>query len=72
MNKIDDNKPLISVVTATYNLVSQNRMQYLIKNIESVHRQTYANIEHIIVDGGSSDGTLDAIEEIFGEGGMRV
>lgn len=71
MNKIDDNKPLISVVTATYNLVSQNRMQYLIKNIESVHRQTYANIEHIIVDGGSSDGTLDAIEEYVDLGWIK-
>lgn len=46
-----------SIITAVYNN-SANILDCL-KNIEC---QSYGNIEHIIVDGGSTDGTLDIIE----------
>lgn len=46
----------ISVITATW-----NSGKTLCDTIESVLRQNYANIEHIIVDGGSSDDTLDIV-----------
>lgn len=48
----------ISIITTTYNSAST------IKNtLESVNSQTYANIEHIIVDGLSTDNTLDVIKK---------
>lgn len=48
----------ISVVTAVY-----NRHNTISEAIESVQAQTYKNIEHVIQDGASSDGTLDIIHE---------
>lgn len=50
--------PMVSVITATL-----NSEKYLSQAIESVRMQTYGNIEHIIIDGASNDGTLDIIEK---------
>lgn len=48
--------PLVSILTPTYN------HEHFIGNcIESVLRQTYSNWEQIIVNDGSSDGTLDVV-----------
>lgn len=53
-----DVKPLISIVTIVF-----NGEQYLEKTIQSVINQTYDNIEYIIIDGGSTDGTLGIIKQ---------
>jgi glycosyltransferase involved in cell wall biosynthesis len=55
-NKIK--KPLISVITVVY-----NGSKTCEKTIKSVINQTYDNVEYIIIDGGSTDGTLDIIEK---------
>lgn len=47
----------VTLITVTY-----NSAQYLSDCIDSVVTQTYKNIEHIIIDGLSTDGTLDIIE----------
>lgn len=51
--------PKVSVVTTTY-----NDIENLKRILAEVKRQTYSNIEHIIVDGGSTDGTVDLLKEL--------
>jgi len=51
-------KPLISVITVVFNGAAT-----LEHNIRSVIGQEYDNIEHIIVDGGSTDGTTDILRK---------
>lgn len=43
--------------------VSFNQKKYIEFNIESVLNQKYDNLEHIIIDAGSTDGTLDTIKK---------
>lgn len=49
--------PKISVVTVTYNCVS-----VLENTLKSVISQKYSNVEYIVIDGKSSDGTLNLID----------
>lgn len=50
--------PLVSIITP-----SLNPGDRILRCLESVSRQTYRNIEHIVIDGGSSDGTLELLKE---------
>lgn len=62
------NKPLVTVITVIYNIINNNRKESFIRALESVRNQTYKNIEHIIIDGASDDGTLDIIKEYANKG----
>ncbi len=53
-----EKKPKISIITIVYNNVRDIRY-----TLASVAKQDYPNIEYIIVDGLSTDGTLDVIQE---------
>ncbi len=54
-------KKLVSVTIPTY-----NNKRTLRKTLESVKNQTYKNIEIIVIDSHSTDGTLDIIKEFKG------
>lgn len=54
------NKPLVTIITSTFNAVSE-----LENSIKSVIAQSYPNVEYIIIDGGSTDGTLEIIKKYF-------
>ena len=48
----------ISLITATLNSI-----QHLPPVIESIRQQTYTNIEYIVIDGGSTDGTVEYLKQ---------
>lgn len=59
----------ISIITATY-----NSAQTLQDTINSVRRQSFTDYEHIIIDGGSTDGTLEIIKanaSRYGKGQLK-
>ncbi len=51
-------QPKITIITATYNSADT-----LLQTIESVAGQSYPNIEYIVIDGGSTDGTVDILRQ---------
>ncbi|KAB2836588.1 MAG: glycosyltransferase [Candidatus Brocadia sp.] len=53
----DINNPLVSIIT-----ISFNSERTILKTISSVTKQTYKNIQYIIIDGGSSDKTIEIIK----------
>lgn len=63
------NEPLVSIITVTYNIIKNSRLDYLFQCVDSVKTQNYKNIEHIIIDGASNDGTIDFLKK-YEDGGQ--
>jgi glycosyltransferase involved in cell wall biosynthesis len=51
------NLPLVSIITPSY-----QQGQFIKETIESVLSQDYPNLEHIVIDGGSTDRTLGILQ----------
>jgi glycosyltransferase involved in cell wall biosynthesis len=49
--------PLVSVLTPSF-----NQHRWLPETVASVRAQSYGRIEHVVMDGGSSDGTVEYLE----------
>jgi glycosyltransferase involved in cell wall biosynthesis len=56
------NLPLVSVLTPSF-----NQARWLPRNLSSVAGQTYPRIEHIVMDGGSTDGSVGVLERHAGD-----
>lgn len=54
--------PKVSIITAVY-----NRCDIVRHALESVQIQTFESIEHVVIDGASSDGTLEILESCLDE-----
>lgn len=60
--------PKVTIVTITFNLIKAGREEMFRQCIESVHAQDYKNIEHIVIDGASKDGSVKLIKEYADKG----
>jgi glycosyltransferase involved in cell wall biosynthesis len=52
------NKPFFTILTASFNNESTIK-----QTVESILSQTFQNLEHIVIDGGSTDGTIDILKK---------
>jgi len=58
VDRKSNNRPRVSVITASYNLAN-----FVEETLRSVANQNYEEFEHIVIDGGSTDGSVDLIKK---------
>lgn len=61
-------EPFVTVITPTYNLLENNQADAFNLLVELLDMQTYPNIEHLIMDNGSTDGTVEFLKDYKNQG----
>ena len=61
----------VTVISAIFNIVKAGRVEVFRKCLESVHNQTHKDIEHLVIDGGSADGTLEILKKYERKGWIK-
>lgn len=60
--------PLVSIITPTYNIVEQGHADEFNLMVSLLELQTYPRIEHIVVDGASTDETIELLKDYKNKG----
>jgi glycosyltransferase involved in cell wall biosynthesis len=63
---------MISVITPCRNVISDSREPFFRRMIETLYAQTYQDFEHIVIDGASTDGTVDLLQKYHQEGHINI
>ena len=62
---------LITIITATHNLISNGREKTFRQCVESIHQENQGQIEHLVIDGGSTDGSVRILDEYAKKGWLK-
>ena len=61
-------EPFVTVITPTHNLLENNQADAFNLLVELLDMQTYPNIEHLIIDNASNDGTVEFLKDYKNQG----
>ncbi len=64
-------EPFVTVITPTYNLLENNLADDFNLLISLLDLQTYPNIEHLVIDNASTDGTVEMLKSYKNKGFFR-
>ena len=62
------NEPFITIITPTHNILENNQGDSFNLLLELLDMQTYPNIEHLIIDNASTDGTVEFLKDYKNQG----
>lgn len=61
-------EPMVTVITPTHNLLQNNMADSFNLLVQLLDMQTYPNIEHLIIDNASDDGTIEFLKDYKNQG----
>ena len=67
MNLFSEKKPLVSVIVPSY-----NHIDFIEDTIRSVIGQTYSNVELVVIDDGSTDGSPELLKTLSNKYGFKL